>query len=175
MALPPCARNLKSRLNGEVTLASGDTKITFGRRVIPRVARARFAAAGAGGKAASAALIRMEPALAAWPLRASARRHQIKSLNLMTNAHLFHRPRTRSSVAPKKRHTKALAAFYFILPLASGKIKTLFSGKPSAHSPSGFTETRKKAILFAFGLRARPPYGEPEWPMRDIFGARDWR
>jgi hypothetical protein len=32
------------------------------------------------------ALIRTEPALAAWPLRASARKHQIKTLNLMTDA-----------------------------------------------------------------------------------------
>ena len=79
IVLPPCASNLSSRLNGEVTLAAGDTKVTLGRRVIARVASAMPVAAGAGGKAASSGLIRTVPALAARASRSKARKHKAKA------------------------------------------------------------------------------------------------
>src|SRR6478752_10208484 len=84
MVLPPCAWNLNSRLNGEVTAFSGETRTRSGRRVIARVVIGTFVP-DAGGSAASSALINTLPAFAEPPIKAIVKRHEAIIVDFITD------------------------------------------------------------------------------------------
>src|SRR3954451_25257538 len=81
--LPPCASNLKWRSKGELTVASGEVKITLGLRVMPRVTRLTPAVVGGGGSEASSCLMSTLAACAALPISASVSRHEAKTADFM--------------------------------------------------------------------------------------------